>query len=376
VTPHRVLKHARYPTPVLRIGPVELASRLLLAPIAGHTDIAFRVLCREQGGVGAAYTDLLNSRAILKETSRTLDLARTNESDRPCGMQLYGNSDDPLPEAAVWAIDHGAQIIDINMGCPVDKVAKKNGGSLLLRDCANTTRLAERIVQAVERHAGGRVPVTAKMRLGWDPEHMVAPHLARQLVDIGISAVTVHGRYTVQFFSGSADWGAIARVVEAVPEIPVIGNGDVTTPEDARDLIATAGCAGVMIGRGALRTPWIFRQAHALLERGAPSPEPRLAEKLSVVLRHLELAAHYDGETRAATRMRQHISWYGKSMGHVKPLKEAIRTAPDLATMVRALDDARDRFGALEAPAIPASRTALGGSAWAESDEFPKRICP
>ncbi len=361
---------------MLRIGPVELASRLLLAPIAGHTDIAFRILCREQGGVGAAYTDLLNSRAILKETSRTLDLARTNDFDRPCGMQLYGNSDDPLPEAAVWAIDHGAQIIDINMGCPVDKVAKKNGGSLLLRDCANTTRLAERIVQAVRRHAGGRVPVTAKMRLGWDPEHMVAPQLARQLADIGISAVTVHGRYTVQFFSGSADWRAIARVVEAVPEIPVIGNGDVTTPEDARDLIATAGCAGVMIGRGALRTPWIFSQAHALLENGAATPEPLVADKLAVILRHLELAAKYDGEARAAIRMRQHISWYGKSMGHVKPLKEAIRTAPDLSAMVRALQDARERLWGLQTPMVPASRTVWGESGWPESGEFANRICP
>jgi tRNA-dihydrouridine synthase len=205
---------------------------------------------------------------------------------------------------------------------------------------------------------------------------MVAPQLARQLADIGIAAVTVHGRYTIQFFSGSADWSAIARVVEAVPEIPVIGNGDVTTPADAQKLLETAGCAGVMVGRGALRTPWIFRQAHALLEHGTAAPEPTVAEKLSVVLRHLELAAHFDGETRAATRMRQHISWYGKSMGHVKPLKEAIRTAPDLPSMVRALEEARDRFASLDAAAVPASRTALGGSAWAESGDFSKRICP
>ena len=240
---------------MLRIGPVQLDSPLLLAPIAGHTDIAFRILCREQGGVGAAYTDLLNSRAILKETERTLDLARTNEFDQPAGMQLYGNSDDPLPEAAIWAVDHGAKIIDINMGCPVDKVAKKSGGSLLLRDCGNTTMLAKRIVDAVTRHTNGRVPVTAKMRLGWDPEHKVAPILARALADIGIAAVTVHARYTVQFFSGSADWNAIGEVVEAVPDIPVIGNGDVTLPEHVTKIMQMSGCTGVMIGRGALRTP-------------------------------------------------------------------------------------------------------------------------
>jgi nifR3 family TIM-barrel protein len=342
---------------VLAIGPVQLDSPLLLAPIAGHTDLAFRRLCREQGGVGAAYTDLLNSHAILRETSRTLDLARTDEHDQPAGMQLYGNGADPLPEAAIWAVDHGARIVDINMGCPVDKVAKRNGGSLLLRDCGATTLLAKRIVDAVARHTGGRVPVTAKMRLGWDPEHKVAPILARQLADIGIAAVTVHGRYTVQFFSGTADWNAIGEVVEAVPSIPVIGNGDVTEPEHAQALMRASGCAGVMIGRGALRTPWLFRRAHALLATGVAAPEPLLRDKLATVLRHLDLSALYDGEHRAATRMRQHIAWYGKSMGHVKPLKEAIRLAPDFAAIRDALHRAIEHFSALDAPSAGISRT-------------------
>jgi nifR3 family TIM-barrel protein len=360
---------------VLRIGPLQLDSNLLLAPIAGHTDIAFRVLCREQGGVGVAYTDLLNSRAILKETSRTLDLARTDEFDQPAGMQLYGNSDDPLPEAAIWAVDHGARVIDINMGCPVDKVAKRNGGSLLLRDCAATTILAGRIVRAVERHTGGRVPVTAKMRLGWDPEHMVAPDLARRLADIGIAAVTVHGRYTVQFFSGEADWNAIARVVERVPEIPVIGNGDVTEPEHAQELLRTAGCAGVMIGRGALRTPWIFRRAHALLTTGVVGAEPRLADKIGVVLRHLELSARYDGPERAHLRMRQHIAWYGKSMGHVKPLKEAIRLAPSFEAIREALEAAREQFAGLDAPRAPHSRTSLCADNFQSPRDFTEVAC-
>ena len=289
---------------MLRIGPVQLDSPLLLAPIAGHTDIAFRILCREQGGVGAAYTDLLNSRAILKETERTLDLARTNEFDQPAGMQLYGNSDDPLPEAAIWAVDHGAKIIDINMGCPVDKVAKKSGGSLLLRDCGNTTMLAKRIVDAVTRHTNGRVPVTAKMRLGWDPEHKVAPILARALADIGIAAVTVHARYTVQFFSGSADWNAIGEVVEAVPDIPVIGNGDVTLPEHVTKIMQMSGCTGVMIGRGALRTPWLFRQAKTLLDTGTAGPEPLLAAKLDVVLRHLDLSKENERSPECASTSR------------------------------------------------------------------------
>ena len=343
---------------MLRIGPVQLASKMLLAPIAGHTDLAFRILCREQGGVGIAYTDLLNSHAILRETRRTLDLAKTNEFDRPCGMQLYGNAEDPLPEAARWAVDRGAQVVDINMGCPVDKVAKKNGGSLLLRDCGSTTLLAARIVQAVERHSGGRVPVTAKMRLGWDPDHMVAPILARQLADVGIAAVTVHGRYTVQYFSGKADWNAIRQVVEAVPQIPIIGNGDVSEPEHAAALIATTGCAGVMVARGAMRTPWIFRRADELLRTGQVGPEPTVAEKLRVVLRHLELSAEHEGESRTVIRMRQHIAWYGKSMGHIKPLKEAIRTSTSVAEMRTALLAAGDEYGRLEGSLVPRARRA------------------
>ena len=366
----------RYPDAMLRIGPVELASPILLAPIAGHTDLAFRLLCRELGGVGAAYTDLLNSHAILRETPRTLDLARTCSADEPCGMQLYGNGDDPLPEAAVWAIEHGARIVDINMGCPVDKVAKKNGGSLLLRDCGSTTRLADRIVRAVERHAAGRVPVTAKMRLGWDPDHKVAPDLARRLADVGIAAVTVHGRYTVQFFSGSADWPAIGEVVAAVPRIPVIGNGDVTLPEHVPALMRTAGCAGVMIGRGALRTPWMFRQALDLLRTGTASPEPSLPDKIRVVRRHLALSAEHDGPVRAAARMRQHVSWYGKSMGHVKPMKEAVRTAPNLEEMDAALADAEASFAGIPDGRVGLSRTRVLAFADPELRDFSKIACP
>ncbi len=323
----------------MKIGPLQLETPLLLAPIAGHCDLTFRMLCREQGGVGLASTDLLNSRAILMGARRTLELAATNEHDSPCGMQLYGNSEDPLPEAACWAIDHGAKLIDINMGCPVDKVAKKHGGSLLLRDCLSTMRLTERIVDAVRAHSGGTIPVTAKMRLGWDPEHFVAPQLARDLESIGVQAVTVHGRWTVQFFSGKADWGRIGEVVRAV-QIPVIGNGDVTEPEHVVDLMRATGCAGVMVGRGALRTPWIFRRAAALLATGVVSEEPSLLEKCQVVARHIELLQRYAPcERHALHAMRARIAWYGKTMGPIKPLKESIRLAESLESMATATEN-------------------------------------
>ena len=289
--------------------------------------------------MGAAYTDLLNCHAILRGTKRTLDLAATNGLDQPCGMQLYGNSEDPLPDAALWAIDHGATIVDINMGCPVDKVAKKHGGSLLLRDCANTTALAERIVRAVERHSAGRVPVTAKMRLGWDPEHPVAPQLARDLESAGIAAVTVHGRWTVQLFSGQADWTRIGEVVAAVRSIPVFGNGDVTLPEHVPAIMRQSGCHGVMIGRGALRTPWLFRRALALLQTGVCPPEPSLNAKIRTILRHVELLERYSDERHALDCLRKRISWYGKTMGHVKGMKDGVRLAPDLATVRSVLLD-------------------------------------
>jgi nifR3 family TIM-barrel protein len=217
---------------MLRIGPVNLDSPILLAPIAGHTDLAFRLLCRELGGVGLASTDLLNCHSLLRGAPGAMALAKTGPDDQPLCMQLYGNHSDPLPDAARWATDHGAVIVDINMGCPVDKVAKKNGGSLLLCDPDQTARLTERIVRAVEHHTGGTVPVTAKIRLGWDDSCIVAPRLARLLETAGIAAITVHGRTTVQYFKGEVRLDGIAEVVAAVDSIPVIGNGDIREPED------------------------------------------------------------------------------------------------------------------------------------------------
>ena len=338
---------------MLSIGSLQLDSAVLLAPIAGHTDLAFRLLCRELGGVGCAYSDLLNSRAVLAGTEKSMTLASTAPGDEPFGMQLYGAPHDPLPEAACWAIDHGAVVVDINMGCPVDKVAKKNGGSLLLRDCPSTINLVERIIKAVDQHSNGRIPVTAKVRLGWDDDSIVAPRLARDLESAGIALVTVHGRTTVQRFKGCANWDGIGEVVAAVDRIPIIGNGDVIEPDDAVTLMRHTGCAGVMIARAAIRKPWIFRQADAAIRLAGLGPsnsiddrlelerrvaEPALLEKLHVIRRHVELCADHLNQRAAAELMRQRISWYGKSMGHVKPLKESIRTAPDLESMRAAVD--------------------------------------
>ena len=328
---------------MLRIGALTLQTPMLLAPMAGHCDLAFRILCREQGGVGLASTDLLNSHALLRGARRSLELAQTNEFDQPCGMQLYGNWTDPLPEAAIWAVDHGAKLIDINMGCPVDKVAKKHGGSLLLCHVCDTVQLAKRIVDAVAKHTNGRVPVTAKVRLGWDPDRFVAPDLARQLEDVGIAAVTVHGRYTCQMFSGHADWNRIGEVVAAVKNIPIIGNGDVTEPEHAVQIMKQTGCKGVMVGRGSLRTPWLFQRASHLIATGELLPEPTPDQKCQVIDRHIQLLEQYSPGSSAVECMRKRISWYGKNMGHVKPLKEGIRTSNTTTQMRQVIADWRAR---------------------------------
>jgi nifR3 family TIM-barrel protein len=322
---------------MLRIGNVQLKTPMLLAPMAGYCDLPFRILCRELGGVGLASTDLLNCHAILRGTPRSLELAATSSADQPLCMQLYGNSADPLPEAARWAVDHGAVVVDINMGCPVDKVAKKNGGSLLLCDVDSTVRLAERIVRALE---GTGVPVTAKVRLGWDRTQIVAPRLAAQLEQVGIAAVTVHGRTTDQFFKGSVDFLGIRSVVAAVANIPVIGNGDITEPEHIIEMMAKTGCAGVMIARGAIRAPWLFRRTLNLLKTGVPGPEPSNCEKVRIMLRHLDLLIEHLGEKQAVRCMNQRVSWYGKTMGSVRPLKEAIRLATNSAQIRTTLLDA------------------------------------
>jgi nifR3 family TIM-barrel protein len=319
----------------MRIGQVQLQSPLLLAPMAGYCDLPFRLLCRELGGVGLASTDLLNCHSILKGHPRAMRLAATSPADNPLCMQLYGNCQDPLADAARWAADHGAVIIDINMGCPVDKVAKKNGGSLLLCDVDSTVRLAERIVDSVRDR---NVPVTAKVRLGWDRTRIVAPRLACQLENAGIAAVIVHGRTTEQMFKGQADLDGIAAVVASVKTIPVIGNGDITEPWHVTRMLRHTGCAGVMIARGAIRAPWIFSRAETLLRTGTAGPEPTQLEKVHIIRRHLVLLVEHLGEHDAVLCMTRRISWYGKTMGHIKALKEKIRVASSTREMFAALD--------------------------------------
>lgn len=335
---------------MLQIGSQTLHTKALLAPMAGHCDLPFRLLCRQLGGVGLASTDLLNVHSLLRGSPKAMKLAATCEEDSPLCMQVYGNSADPLPEAGLWAVDHGASIVDINMGCPVDKVAKKHGGSLLLCDVNDTVRLAERMVEAITPRTG--VPVTAKIRLGWDDDRIVGPDLARRLEQVGIAAITVHGRTTEQFFKGTVRLGGIREVVEAVDAIPVIGNGDIRCAQDAAQMMAVTGCDGVMVARGALGRPWIFREIDARLS-GQPIPDPpsRL-EWLGIIERHLDLILEYQDERAVLHRLRNGISRYAKGMHGVKRLKDSVRVAT-------CADDIRSALRMVGTPAPPTSQAVM-----------------
>lgn len=338
----------------LQIGPVRLATNLMLAPIAGWCDLAWRMTCRELGGVGLACTDLLSPQGLLCGSDASLDLARTNEFDQPIGMQLYGSDPGLLADGARWCVDHGATVVDINMGCPVDKVCKKDGGSKLM--CIPDT--AVEIARAVRSAMPDSVPLTAKMRLGWaevDAERNAAGDLACRLIDEGVALITVHGRTTEQRFKGQCRREGIRRVVEAVEAktgrytgepgggVPVVGNGDIRSPDDVVSMIEETGCAGVMIGRGAFAMPWIFRTAWeaqgGVLADGV-SGEPSETEKIEIVRRYYDRMREYRNELSAMHRLRAKISWLGKGINgsHCRPLKDGIRTATCAEEVYAALD--------------------------------------
>lgn len=324
---------------MLQVGPLQLKTNLLLAPIAGYCDLAFRTVCREWGGLGLACTDLLSPHGLLRGTATSLDLAQTNAFDKPVGMQLYGSDPAIMGEGARWAADHGATVVDINMGCPVDKVTKKDGGSRLLCIPDVAEQIVDRVRTVLEPYG---IPVTAKMRLGWFDYQPVAEWLAPKLVRAGASMITVHGRTTVQKFQGVVNHDGIRRVVDAVkaasPSTPVIGNGDVTEPFHVPEMLARTGCDGVMIGRGALSTPWIFRDAWALQTTGVLPAPPTLEAKISTMRRYFCLMLEYRDERYAMYQIRRRVSWFAKRLGPCKPFREAVREAPDPAAVHALLD--------------------------------------
>ncbi|MBL8867550.1 MAG: tRNA dihydrouridine synthase DusB [Planctomycetia bacterium] len=309
-------RHYREP---IAIGRIQLASRFALAPLAGYTNLPFRLSVREIGGVGLCTTDLVNARAILEGKAKTMDLLATHPTDRPLSVQIFGGKADELAGAARWLQDRGlADIVDINMGCPVRKVVAVGGGSSLMCDTTGgTIELVRKVVEAVA------LPVTVKMRLGWDDSQLTAPYFAREFEKVGVAALTIHGRTREQGFNGRVNRDGIRRVVEAVERIPVFGNGDVMTVADAAQMIEETGCPGLAVGRGALANPWFFRQLSSWIETGDPGPRGTYRERIEFMRLHLERLIEWRRDERFGCVMfRKVATWYTKALRMPKKVQQ------------------------------------------------------
>ncbi len=312
---------ARAPVPdhvTVRFGPLELRSNLFLSPLAGYTNLPFRIVVREIGGIDLATTDLVNARSLLEKNPKAFKLIETNSQDRPLAVQLFGSVPEEMRDATVYLESIGVSSVDINMGCPVKKVCKVGGGSAMMTELDKTSALVRGMVNAV------KIPVTAKMRLGWDDDNLTAPDLVRALEDAGVAAVFIHGRTREQGFGGTVNLAGIRKVVEAARAIPVIGNGDITTPEAAAKMIDETGCAGVSIGRGAFYDPWIFRRTREFLVTGVLPPEPSFAERLRIIHRHLDLMVQVFGEKHGCVMFRKVAPWYAKRFGPVHEFNKKV----------------------------------------------------
>ena len=293
----------------MRLGSLTLSSNLLLSPLAGYTNLPFRLVVREIGGVGLCTTDLVNARSLIEKKEKAFKLIETRPEDSPLAVQLFGSVPEEMRDAALMVEAHGAVAVDINMGCPVKKVVKVGGGSAMMTELGKTSALVKKMVAAV------KIPVTAKMRLGWDDDNLTAPDLARALEDAGVAAIFVHGRTREQGFGGTVNLSGIGKVVAAVKTIPVIGNGDIVTPDAAKKMFDTTGCTGVSIGRGAFYDPWIFQRTLQYIATGVLPAEPGFAERIRVLRRHLDLMIEVFGEELGCRMFRKIAPWYAKRFG-------------------------------------------------------------
>lgn len=301
----------------MKIGSINIPGKLALAPMAGVTDLAFRTICRELGA-GYTVTEMVSSKALCYQDKKSIPLLKLGEDEHPAAAQLFGSDPACMAEAAAIAVQvSGADILDINMGCPVPKVANSGDGSGLMR----TPDLAAKVVEAVVK--GGGVPVTVKFRKGWDKGHVNCVEFAQLMEAAGAAAVAVHGRTRVQMYSGVADWDCIRQVKESV-SIPVIANGDVFGPKEAVRILKITGADMAMIGRAVFGNPWIFQQCAAALNGEEIPPLPPLAERCDVAVRQFELSAAHKGEKIACLEARRHYAWYLKGVPHSGYYKEQI----------------------------------------------------
>ncbi len=321
----------------MRIGELELENSVFLAPMAGVTDMAFRVICKEMG-CGLTYTEMVSSKGMYYGSSRTRDLLLFAPIEKPRAAQIFGNDPEIMREMAKEFVSLGAELIDINMGCPAPKIVKNGDGSALMKDPEKAQRITERVAAAVS------VPVTVKFRKGWDDAHVNAVDFARRMEAAGAAAVTVHGRTREQFYSGHADWDIIRQVKEAV-RIPVIGNGDIIGPEKAKRMIEETGCDGIMIGRAAEGNPWIFRRTIEYLQSGILLPQPDDRERIDLLIRQLKMTVELKGEETGVKEMRKQGAWYLKGMRGGVKVKTEIQTLKKVDEVVQLLVEYRDSLG-------------------------------
>ncbi len=300
----------------LKIGNVELENNLILAPMAGVTDLPFRLLCKEQG-CGLMYTEMVSAKAILYKNRNTGPLMEVRSEEEPVALQLFGSDPEIVSDIAAQVEDGPYAFIDINMGCPVPKIVNNGEGSALMKN----PKLVEQILTALVKKV--KKPVTVKFRKGFDDDHINAVEIAKIAESCGVSAVAVHGRTRAQFYSGKADWDIIRQVKEAV-KIPVIGNGDIFTPEDAKRMLEETGCDGLMIARGAKGNPWIFSRTLHYLETGELLGPPSREELKETILRHAQLQIQFKGEYLGLCEMRKHLSWYTVGLPHSSSLRNDV----------------------------------------------------
>ena len=319
----------------LEIGNVEIESPCILAPMAGVTDLPFRLLCREQGA-GLLSMEMVSAKAVSFHNKNTEALMEIAEGENPIALQLFGSDPHIMAETAREIEERPFDILDINMGCPVPKVVNNGEGSALMKEPEKVEAIVSGVVKAVSK------PVTVKIRKGFDENHINAVEIAKIIESAGAAAIAVHGRTREQYYSGEADWEIIRRVKEAV-SIPVIGNGDVTSPFRAKQILEETGCDGVMIGRAAQGNPWIFRETVQYLETGILPPRPHPREAKELVRRHAALQMQHKGEYTAVREMRKHLAWYTAGYPHSARFRQTINT---METMEQLLAGLEEIFGA------------------------------